>query len=212
MPKVSDDYLARRREQILDAAVTAFARDGFAAASMADIIALSGLSVGAVYRYFPTKDSLVEASIRRVLNRGTDLLNAWLDASPAPSPAEIVLAAFELLTESPDGDHGSEGGGNENRLALMAWAESMHSDQVREVTASEFRRILASVAGAMRNRAGLAPGAPRADPDGLAQMLVALIIGLVVQDLVAGSLVTDECRQAMHALLDATARGEAAAG
>jgi AcrR family transcriptional regulator len=61
MPKVAQAHLAARRQQIVSAARARFARDGFARTSMADIVAESGLSTGAIYRYFRSKDELVVA-------------------------------------------------------------------------------------------------------------------------------------------------------
>lgn len=61
MPKVDAEHLARRREEILDAARRCFSRDGFAGTSMAAIVAESGLSTGAIYTYFKSKDELVTA-------------------------------------------------------------------------------------------------------------------------------------------------------
>lgn len=61
MPKVSQAHLDARRQQILDAARARFASHGFAHTSMADIVAESGLSNGAIYRYFTSKDEIVVA-------------------------------------------------------------------------------------------------------------------------------------------------------
>ena len=61
MPRVSEAHLAARRQQILDAARVCFTRNGFHATSMQDVIAEAGLSVGAVYRYFRSKEELVAA-------------------------------------------------------------------------------------------------------------------------------------------------------
>src|ERR1044072_1008423 len=63
MPKVSDDYLAARRQQILDAAAACFARDGFHRTSMQDIVRESGISAGLVYRYFAGKDDMIAAIV-----------------------------------------------------------------------------------------------------------------------------------------------------
>ena len=46
MPRVSEDHLLARRQQILDAARVCFLRDGFHNTSMQDVIAEAGLSVG----------------------------------------------------------------------------------------------------------------------------------------------------------------------
>jgi AcrR family transcriptional regulator len=61
MPKVDQSYLDARRRQILDAARRRFASQGFARTSLADIVAESGLSNGAIYRYFTSKDEIIAA-------------------------------------------------------------------------------------------------------------------------------------------------------
>src|SRR5437588_12979287 len=61
MPKVSDEHLDARRRQIIDAAIVCFARDGFHRATMQDVCREAGLSPGAIYRYFPSKDAIIEA-------------------------------------------------------------------------------------------------------------------------------------------------------
>ena len=61
MPKVSQQYRDARRDQILNAARRCFLRDGFHATSMQDLFAEAGLSSGAVYRYFASKDDVIIA-------------------------------------------------------------------------------------------------------------------------------------------------------
>ncbi|GAA0744445.1 TetR/AcrR family transcriptional regulator [Ideonella azotifigens] len=56
-----------RVQQILDAALLAFAERGFAATRMDDIAALCGLSKGGLYGHFKGKDELFEALIGRHL-------------------------------------------------------------------------------------------------------------------------------------------------
>jgi AcrR family transcriptional regulator len=52
---------AVRRAQILDAAKQRFREGGFHATTMADIAAQAGVSVGLLYRYFPSKDEIIRA-------------------------------------------------------------------------------------------------------------------------------------------------------
>ena len=66
MPKVSAEHLANRRQQILDAAASCFARNGFHRTSMQDIVKESGLSAGLIYRYFTGKDDMIVAIVERV--------------------------------------------------------------------------------------------------------------------------------------------------
>ncbi|MEU1561727.1 helix-turn-helix domain-containing protein, partial [Streptomyces mirabilis] len=72
MPKVTQQYMDARREQILDAARRCFLRDGFHSASMQDLFTEAGLSAGAVYRHFTSKDEMIlaiaEENMREVLD------------------------------------------------------------------------------------------------------------------------------------------------
>lgn len=61
MPRVSEAYLRARRRQIVDAAIECFARHGFHRATMQDIVRQAQLSPGAIYRYFATKEEIIEA-------------------------------------------------------------------------------------------------------------------------------------------------------
>ena len=58
MPKISPAHEQQRRAQILQAAMACFARQGYRATSMDDVVRESGLSVGAIYSYFPSKEDL----------------------------------------------------------------------------------------------------------------------------------------------------------
>jgi TetR/AcrR family transcriptional regulator, repressor for uid operon len=48
-------------QRILEAAKKCFVRSGFRGASMHEICAEAGMSPGALYRYFPSKESIIEA-------------------------------------------------------------------------------------------------------------------------------------------------------
>ena len=61
MPKVLPQYLETRRQQIIDAAAACFARSGFHRTTMQDICNEAELSPGAVYRYFQSKEDIIQA-------------------------------------------------------------------------------------------------------------------------------------------------------
>jgi AcrR family transcriptional regulator len=61
MPKISPAHEQQRRDQILAAAMACFARQGYHATSMDDVVRESGLSVGAIYTYFSSKEDLFVA-------------------------------------------------------------------------------------------------------------------------------------------------------
>ena len=79
-----------RRTQILEAAVICFAKHGFHQASMHDISAEAGISVGLIYRYFQNKEAVIAAMADRHKEEISDLLER---ARQAPS----LLESFEIL-------------------------------------------------------------------------------------------------------------------
>ena len=76
---------AERRDQqihrILDAAKACFLRFGFQGASMNQICAEVGMSPGALYRYFPSKEAIIAGICER--NRA-DAAESFLAVSNAP--------------------------------------------------------------------------------------------------------------------------------
>src|SRR6266568_1436364 len=104
MPRVSAEYLEHRREQILNAAQRCFARKGFYETSMQDVFRESGLSAGAVYRYFKSKDQLIQAISAGVLGQMAAALEAALAEDPVPGPEQLVgrLAAAAQELSGPD--------------------------------------------------------------------------------------------------------------
>ena len=59
MPKLKPDVQRARREHILDAAERCFARNGFHRSSIHDICKEAGVSPGALYVYFDSKEALI---------------------------------------------------------------------------------------------------------------------------------------------------------
>lgn len=102
MPRVSDEYLEGRRREILQAAGERFAKHGYRATHMRDVADAAGLSTGAVYRYFPTKEELFKAVIAIGRPAETAL---WSRLSEGDTPIEqletLVDALARLAAESP---------------------------------------------------------------------------------------------------------------
>ena len=82
----------QRREQLLDAAVDLAAGGDVGAVSVQDLARRAGVSEGLLYHYFPTKDALVAAALRRA----ADALLAELDiaATSDGSPQERLAAGL----------------------------------------------------------------------------------------------------------------------
>jgi AcrR family transcriptional regulator len=73
-PDVSEE----RKDQILDAASEVFTEKGFQKARMDDIVEKSGLSKGALYWYFKSKDDIVIGIFERIFSREARDLEALL--------------------------------------------------------------------------------------------------------------------------------------
>jgi AcrR family transcriptional regulator len=65
MPKLKPDTQRARRDNILEAAETCFAREGFHATSMQHICREAGVSPGALYVYFKSKEDLIAGLVER---------------------------------------------------------------------------------------------------------------------------------------------------
>jgi len=64
--KTGDTAIGRRRkEQVLEAAVDCFRRQGFHRSSMAQISAAANMSSGHIYHYFGNKEGIIEAIVSR---------------------------------------------------------------------------------------------------------------------------------------------------
>lgn len=103
MPKVTEEHRQARRRQIAQAALRCFARSGFQQTSMADIIAESGLSAGAIYGHYKSKEELVELAVSTVLDdRFVEVAEARR-REPLPAPGEMVRLLIDgIESQIPD--------------------------------------------------------------------------------------------------------------
>ena len=89
------DVSQERKDQILAAATKVFTERGFAEARMDDIVAESGLSKGALYWYFDSKDAIIINLLDRVFDWETANLQAILEHQDS---AAHKLTAFVEVT------------------------------------------------------------------------------------------------------------------
>jgi AcrR family transcriptional regulator len=86
-----------RRAQIVDAAITVVAEEGYARASMARIAQRAGLSKGLLSYHFRNKDDLLEQAMRTTFAAITVAVIDEIDVS-APAP-EILRAAIHRVAD-----------------------------------------------------------------------------------------------------------------
>jgi TetR/AcrR family transcriptional repressor of uid operon len=88
-----DSSSSDRRTQILDAALVCFAKRGFHQASMHDISAEAGISVGLIYRYFENKDAVISAMADRHKKEIHQVLDRAQHAPTLLESLEILFTA-----------------------------------------------------------------------------------------------------------------------
>jgi AcrR family transcriptional regulator len=180
MPRVSEEHLAARRQQILDAAQLLFTRNGFHATSMHDVIAGAGLSVGAVYRYFKSKEDLIAA----IAGETAGIVAEELEALALYEPPLPLSEALDRLLDSFEPRVGPDGIG---RLALQVWSESLRNPRLSEVVHDVYRSVRGQfiVLAEGARRAGELP--PDADPVAVGTVLFSMMLGYLVQRVVTGT-------------------------
>jgi AcrR family transcriptional regulator len=93
---------AARPEAILRGAARAFARAGYAATSMEDIAAASGITKLIVYRHFDSKEELYRAVLQRVFDRlAEEFVIGYAQGAGGVGARSLLTVA----REAPDGFH-----------------------------------------------------------------------------------------------------------
>jgi AcrR family transcriptional regulator len=88
----------RNREQLLEAAVAAFSRNG-PEVSLESIAKDAGVGIGTLYRHFPSREALVDAAYRSELARLCDAVPELLSSMPADKAMRVWMDQFlEYMT------------------------------------------------------------------------------------------------------------------
>lgn len=93
---------AERPAEILQAAMAVFAERGFAAARLDEIASRAGVSKGAVYLYFETKEDVFRAVVDQAIAPPMRAIRAMIAAHPGPFPdlLRVVPDRIAVLMET----------------------------------------------------------------------------------------------------------------
>src|SRR5207253_6837664 len=114
MPKTSEAAKEARRTQILNAAVRCFARKGYYATTIEDLVTETGLSRGALYLYYPSKEAMYLAISERWGCGLEEAIRARL--TPDLSPASILQVLIEVIGEHVQAE------ADAFRILIEAWS------------------------------------------------------------------------------------------
>jgi AcrR family transcriptional regulator len=84
------------QERILAASVRLFAEQGFESTSVQEIVAAAGVTKGAMYHYFASKDDLLYEIYHRLLGLQTERLNTIADG-PGTAEERVRAAAADVV-------------------------------------------------------------------------------------------------------------------
>ncbi|WP_199562146.1 TetR/AcrR family transcriptional regulator [Micromonospora deserti] len=194
MPRVSAEHLAARRRQIVEAARRCFLREGFHRTTMQDVIAEAGLSVGAVYRYFPSKADLINAIAEEAVGGAEEVL-AGIARQEPPVPLIEALGRVLAYVETQAGDEGVL------RIAIQVWGEAQRDPALATFVAGKYAgfRHHFEVLVRRAQRGGEIPA--DADAEAVAAALFALVPGWFLQLILTGAPDRDTYLAGVRALL-----------
>lgn len=171
-----------RREQILDAALRCFSRRGFHASTMQDISSDAGISVGLIYRYFPSK----EAVVADLAERHKSKLRAVLEEA---EQAGSLFEGLELLFTTPCG--------NAEPFLPMFVAELFAEGGRNPVVADLMREVIELGLGGVARLIEKTPAARRSDmsPRSLAELIFSVHHGALMHAAIERENVPAEARR-----------------
>ncbi|MET9831629.1 TetR/AcrR family transcriptional regulator [Streptomyces sp. NPDC006385] len=200
MARVSQEHLDARRRQILDGAARLFARNGFHATSMQDVLKEVDLSAGAVYRYFSGKDELIAAIVREVLEEVRAAFEDVTRQSPPPPPdllVGLVLGRTLRVWSSLNVD----GESPFPRLIMQVWAETVRNEELAAVLTDVYTELRGRWVSAVE--AYQDAGMMRADipADHVARTMIAAVQGFIAQQALFGPAPVEVLENGLRALM-----------
>jgi AcrR family transcriptional regulator len=188
-----EEKKARTRAQLIDAAATVFARRGYVAASLDEVAEEAGLTKGAVYSNFNSKEDLFQAVIEERLSgpmrHGAEIIDRSIGTTE-----DHAMAGARLFVDTVE---------KERDVFLLALEFNIHLARHPELApkyTARSREQLARVAELIREHTS--EDAPLPLPaDQMAIAIEALSMGIALQKLADPEIVPDDLLGRVYALL-----------
>ncbi|MGO9660197.1 MAG: TetR/AcrR family transcriptional regulator [Acidimicrobiales bacterium] len=174
------------RRRLLDAALKVFAESGFANATLDQVAAAAGLTKGAVYSNFESKDDLFFAMMAdQFLNR-LETVRSALAAHPGGTSRERVSRDIGRLLTAAFVEHRQW-----QLVFLDFWGRAVRDDDVRAQYLAHRRTLRAAIAERVEQVLGTAPDLGDLSVDDVVTVVLALSNGLAIEQYVSPELVSD---------------------
>lgn len=168
MPKVVPEYKEHAKKRILEAANAEFARKGYRKTTMSDIAKTLGVSKGAVYQYYSSKEALIGAVGDSFVE--SVIMNEF-SVSRNEGLVKTTEGAFERILKSMPSWFPN---------LICDFLSEAHRDDTARLQVREMDQVLVTAISAFweeRRDAGEVP--PDVDTESIARGLVALQLGLM---------------------------------
>lgn len=183
MPRLTTGRREARRAEIVGAARRCFSRDGFHQTSMPDIAAEAGLSTGAPYRYFPSKEELILELAGQAFRTMFEPLERLVEHGSPPTVADLVAAAVDPVS----GDVTTDAAGHVVpvdellRCGVLAWGELLRSETMRHRALAGIEQVRHGMTAALRRGQQAGTVSLDLDPERGTRVIIALLHGFVLQ-------------------------------
>jgi AcrR family transcriptional regulator len=167
MRKVDPEKYEAKRRQILDAAVTCFARGGFHKTSTAEICAEAGMSPGNLFHYFKTKNAIIEAIVEQ---DRAETNGCYEKASEASHLFEELLKLMEkrlAMVANPV----------YRKIGIEIFAEAMRNPAIGQLVARNDAEATAALTGLLKKAAARGEIDRSLDVNRLATWIAAMVDG-----------------------------------
>lgn len=175
-PRVPDSYLKARREQIIEAACTCFTEKGLDKTTMPDIIRTAGLSSGAVYNYFSSKEDIIEACASKSLERNAGMMAAAA-ADQKIDPLVSMIRQFLPMLKN-------EGMVKAAGFDLDLYSESTRNPRIAKIIKANSDALLEQLNELVRQMQAEGRFNKKLDSKAISRFLIGMVYGLIVSKIV----------------------------
>lgn len=195
MPKVTDEHTESRREQIMFAAITCFAKKGYHKTSMRDICQQAALSAGAVYHYFSSKDEIIAA----VAQSGQEMNQQMFESAKVGS--ESISCRVEKNIDNYRDFMKQTVARDCVRADIMFNAEALTNDELRKLGTESYNLIIEHLVDLVKE--WQASGEINSDlpASAIAKVMFSTVQGLQLQTVIEPDMDIDEYFKVVKSLL-----------
>lgn len=184
-PKVSEEHLQARKQQILTAAIACFAEKGFHKTSMKDIFTRADLSAGAVYSYFESKDEIIAAVCQSGDEHNRMIFQAMKDnEGDFTQQVNLTLGMYQEMLGHPDILQWL-------KADMMFFAEALTNPKLAELGSNNYKSVGKQLVEAIETWKSLGFIDKELDTKAIAQVFFSLIQGLGIQRVINPDLKVD---------------------